>query len=279
MAAGLAKEGKIPVFGTYGVFSSARNLDQLRVSVCYGNFNVLIVGAHGGVSVGPDGATHQELEALFQLCGLPNMHVSVPCDAVEVKKATKVLLFDIVGPKYLRFAREATPIITTPETPFVFGKANVHRFRGEQEDFVKAFDICLAEQYRDEHEDLTLIACGPETAEACRAAWILRREFGLETRVLNMHTLKPLDRAAVIRAAHETGAILTCEEHQVGGLGNWIASTILSDPGLAGKKVLFDMLGVTDRFGESGKSWQLIKEFGLSAEHIVAKAKKLLQNR
>ncbi|NMC45063.1 MAG: transketolase [candidate division Zixibacteria bacterium] len=279
VAAGLAKEGKIPVFGTYGVFSSARNLDQLRVSVCYGNFNVLIVGAHGGVSVGPDGATHQELEALFQLCGLPNMHVSVPCDAVEVKKATKVLLFDIVGPKYLRFAREATPIITTPETPFVFGKANVHRFRGEQEDFVKAFDICLAEQYRDEHEDLTLIACGPETAEACRAAWILRREFGLETRVLNMHTLKPLDRAAVIRAAHETGAILTCEEHQVGGLGNWIASTILSDPGLAGKKVLFDMLGVTDRFGESGKSWQLIKEFGLSAEHIVAKAKKLLQNR
>lgn len=279
VAAGLAKEGKIPVFGTYGVFSSARNLDQLRVSVCYGNFNVLIVGAHGGVSVGPDGATHQELEALFQLCGLPNMHVSVPCDAVEVKKATKVLLFDIIGPKYLRFAREATPIITTPETPFVFGKANVHRFRGEQEDFVKAFDICLAEQYRDEHEDLTLIACGPETAEACRAAWILRREFGLETRVLNMHTLKPLDRAAVIRAAHETGAILTCEEHQVGGLGNWIASTILSDPGLAGKKVLFDMLGVTDRFGESGKSWQLIKEFGLSAEHIVAKAKKLLQNR
>lgn len=279
VAAGLAKEGKIPVFGTYGVFSSARNLDQLRVSVCYGNFNVLIIGAHGGVSVGPDGATHQELEALFQLCGLPNMHVSVPCDAVEVKKATKVLLFDIVGPKYLRFAREATPVITTPETPFVFGKANVHRFRGEQEDFVKAFDICLAEQYRDEHEDLTLIACGPETAEACRAAWILRREFGLETRVLNMHTLKPLDRAAVIRAAHETGAILTCEEHQVGGLGNWIASAILSEPGLAGKKILFDMLGVTDRFGESGKSWQLIKEFGLSAEHIVAKAKKLLQNR
>lgn len=279
VAAGLAKEGKIPVFGTYGVFSSARNLDQLRVSVCYGNFNVLIVGAHGGVSVGPDGATHQELEALFQLCGLPNMHVAVPCDALEVKKATKAFLFDVVGPKYLRFAREATPIITTPETPFIFGKANVHRFRGEKDDFAQAFDVCLAEQYPDEHEDLTLIACGPETAEACRAAWILRQEYGLETRVVNMHTLKPLDRASIIRAARETGAILTCEEHQVGGLGNWVASSILSAPELAGKKVLFDMLGVTDRFGESGKSWQLIKEFGLSAEHIVAKAKKLLENR
>jgi transketolase len=123
------------------------------------------------------------------------------------------------------------------------------------------------------------VACGPETAEACRAAWILRQEYELETRVLNVHTLKPLDRAAVIRAARETGAVLTCEEHQVGGLGNWIASTILCDPELAGKKVLFDMLGVADRFGESGKSWQLIKEFGLSAEHIVVTARKLLENR
>ncbi|MDD4052295.1 MAG: transketolase [candidate division Zixibacteria bacterium] len=279
IAVGLAKEGKIPVFGTYGVFSSARNLDQIRVSVCYGNFNVLIVGAHGGVSVGPDGATHQELEALFQMCGLPNMTVSAPCDAIEVKKATRALLFDIVGPKYIRFAREATPIITRPETPFVYGKGNIHRFRGEKEDFLDAFDIYLAEQYPDEHEDLTLVACGPETAEACRAAWILRQDYGLETRVLNLHTVKPLDRAAIIRAARETGAILTCEEHQVGGLGNWVASSVLGTPELAGKKILFDMLGVADRFGESGKSWQLIKEFGLSAEHIAARAKKLLEDR
>lgn len=279
VAAGLAKEGKIAVFGTYGVFSSARNLDQLRVSVCYGNFNVLIVGAHGGVSVGPDGATHQELESLFQMCGLPNMRVVAPCDSQEVKKMMRVLLFDIVGPKYIRFAREATPIITRDDTPLEFGTANIYRFRGEKENFIDAFDIYLGTEYKNEHEDLTLIACGPEAAEACRAAWILKQEHGIETRVVNMHTLKPLDRETIVRAAAETGAVMTCEEHQVGGFGNWVASTILSWPEMAGKKVVFDMLGVNDRFGESGKSWQLIREFGLSAEHIAAKARKLLDRK
>jgi len=280
VAAGLAKEGKIPVFGTYGVFSSARNLDQLRVSVCYGNFNVLIVGAHGGVSVGPDGATHQELEALFQMCGLPNMRVVAPCDSLEVKKMMKILLFDIVGPKYIRFAREATPIITREDTPLEFGMANVYRFRGEKDKFVDAFEIFPGNEYRNENEDLALIACGPETAEACRAAWILKQEYGIETRVVNMHTVKPLDRETIIRAAIETGAVMTCEEHQVGGFGNWVASAILSWPEMAGrKKIVFDMLGVNDRFGESGKSWQLIREFGLSAEHIAAKARKLLDRK
>jgi len=279
VAAGLAKEGKIPVFGTYGVFASARNLDQLRVSVCYGNFNVLIVGAHGGISVGPDGATHQELEALFQMCGLPNMHVAVPADSIEARKAVRAMLFDVVGPKYIRFAREATPIITREETPFVFGKGNIYRFRGEKERFLDAFDICLGDDYINEHEDLTLIACGPETAEALRAAWILKEDYGYETRVINLHTIKPLDRPAIIRAAQETGAILTCEEHQVGGMGNWIASTVLSRGLTAGRSIRFDMLGVDDRFGESGKPWQLIKEFGLSAEHIAARAKKLMDTR
>jgi len=242
VAAGLAKEGKIPVFGTYGVFSSARNLDQLRVSVCYGNFNVLIVGAHGGVSVGPDGATHQELESLFQMCGLPNMRVVAPCDSLEVKKMMRVLLFDIIGPKYIRFAREATPIITREDTPLEFGTAK----------FVDAFDIFLASEYKNENEDIALIACGPETAEACRAAWILKQEYGIEARVINMHTLKPLDHEAIIRAAAETGAVMTCEEHQVGGLGNWVASSILTWTELAHSKVVFDMIGVNDRFGESG---------------------------
>jgi len=279
IAAGLAKEGKIPVFGTYGVFSSARNLDQLRVSVCYGNFNVLIVGAHGGVSVGPDGATHQELEAFFQICGLPNMNATAPCDAIEVKRMMRVLLFDIVGPKYIRFAREATPVVTREDSPFQFGIANVHRFRGEKENFIDAFDICLGPEYESEDEDIALIACGPETAEACRAAWILKSEFGIESRVVNVHTLKPLDRETICRAASETGAVLTCEEHQVGGFGNWVASSILGRPELAGRKILFDMLGVADRFGESGKPWQLIKEFGLSAEHIADRAVKLLKQR
>lgn len=279
IAVGLAKEGKIPVFGTYGVFSSARNLDQIRVSVCYGDFNVLIVGAHGGVSVGPDGATHQELEALFQMCGLPNMNVGCPCDSVETKRMTKTMLFDIVGPKYIRFAREATPIISNEKTPFEFGRSNIHRFRGEKDRFIDAFDVCFADEYKNENEDITLIACGPETAEACRAAWILKKDFNIEARIVNMHTVKPLDRPAIIRAAEETGAILTCEEHQRGGMGNWIASTVMCDSKLAGKKVMFEMLGVTDRFGESGKSWQLIKEFGLSAEHIAEKAKQLVDQK
>ncbi|MBM3315983.1 transketolase, partial [candidate division WOR-3 bacterium] len=121
VAAGLAKEGKVPIFGTYGVFAAGRNLDQLRTTVCYGDFNVLVVGAHGGVSVGPDGATHQALEDLFQICGLPNMHVAVPCDSLETRKATEHLLLHIKGPKYIRFAREATPVVTRPDTPFVWG--------------------------------------------------------------------------------------------------------------------------------------------------------------
>ncbi len=277
IAVGLAKEGKISVFGTYGVFSSARNLDQLRVSVCYGNFNVLVIGAHGGISVGPDGATHQELESLFQITGLPNMHVVVPCDSIETEKMSKVLLFDIVGPKYIRYAREATPIVTTWDTPMKFGVANVHRLRREADNMIDAFEICLSSDYANEKEDLTIISCGPETAEALRAAYILKTDFNIETRVVNMHTVKPIDKDAIIRAARETKAVITAEEHQVGGLGNLVAAVICNETSLAGKTPPFGMIGVADRFGESGKPWQLIKEFGVAAEHIAHKAKELLK--
>jgi transketolase len=277
IAAGLAKEGKIPIFGTYGVFAAARNLDQLRISVCYANLNVLVAGAHGGISVGPDGATHQELEALFQIAGLPNMHLGVPCDAIETEKMTRTMLFEIVGPKYLRFAREATPIISGEATPFKLGEANIYRFRKEAERFLDAYEISLSSDYADEHEDLTIIGCGPETAEALRAAYILRSDFGVETRVINMHTVKPIDRRAILRAANETGAIITAEEHQVGGLGNLVAGVILRERSLAGRKILFDMVGVNDRFGESGQPWQLIKKFGVAAEHIAQRARELLQ--
>ena len=194
-AVGLAREGKLPVFGTYGTFAAARNLDQIRVSVCYGNFNVLIAGAHGGVSVGPDGATHQALEDLFAMCGLPNMSVVVPCDAIETRKATDYLLLQHVGPKYIRFAREATPIVTREETPFVFGMANVIRLRREAPEMIDAFETVLAPNYVNEHEDLSIIACGPMVPEAMRAAWILKQEFGYETRVINMHTMKPIDES------------------------------------------------------------------------------------
>lgn len=275
VAAGLAKEGMIPVFGTYGVFSAGRNLDQIRTTVCYGDLNVLIVGAHGGVSVGPDGATHQALEDLFQICGLPNMHVSVPCDAIETEKATNCLLFDIKGPKYIRFAREATPIVTDAGTPFKFGEANIYRYRGEKDKFKDAFEVKLASEYKSENEDLTIIACGPEVPEAMRAAWILKEDFGIESRVINIHTVKPLDKKVIIRAALETGAVVTAEEHQVGGFGNWISATISQEASLYKKPMILGMVGVKDRFGESGQPWELIKEFEVSAEHIARKAKEI----
>lgn len=275
-AAGLAREGKLPVFGTYATFAAARNLDQIRTSVCYGNFNVLIAGAHGGVSVGPDGATHQALEDLFAMEGLPNMSVVVPCDIIETRKATDYLLLVHQGPKYVRFAREATPIVTDPNTPFVFGQANVIRLRREGPNFLEAFETVLAANYADEHEDLSIVACGPMVPEAMRAAYILKREFGYETRVLNLHTLKPIDAPAIIRAAQETGAVVTAEEHQIGALA-WRVSGILTEsPVLYGVPIITGAIGVKDRFGDSGAPWELIKEFEVSAEHIAHKAIELM---
>jgi transketolase len=276
VAAGLAREGKLPVFGTYATFAAARNLDQIRTSVCYGNFNVMIAGAHGGVSVGPDGATHQALEDLFAICGLPNMVAVVPCDSVETKRATEYLLFDYVGPKYIRFAREATPIVTTTETPFVFGRANVIRFRGEQAKFIEAFETKLEANYTNEDEDLTIIACGPMVPEAMRAAWILERDFGWRARILNMHTLKPLDEPAIRRAARDTGVIVTAEEHQIGALAWRVSEAITRDASLYGTPVVTGAIGVQDRFGDSGAPWELVKEFEVSGEHIAHKAAELM---
>jgi transketolase len=276
VAAGLAREGKLPVFGTYATFAAARNLDQIRTSICYGEFNVMIAGAHGGVSVGPDGATHQALEDLFAMCGLPNMSVVVPCDAVETRKATSYLLLEHKGPKYIRFAREATPVVTDEATPFVFGKANVIRLRQPGDSFLKAFETKLESKYEDEGEDLTIVACGPMVPEAMRAAWILKREFGYETRVLNLHTLKPIDEAAIIWAAKQTGVILTAEEHQIGALAWRVSNVITSSPVLYGQPVITGAIGVKDRFGDSGAPWELIKEFEVSAEHIAHKAMELV---
>jgi transketolase len=275
-AAGLAKEGKLPVLGTYATFAAARNLDQIRTSVCYGSFNVMIAGAHGGVSVGPDGATHQALEDLFSMCGLPNMSVVVPCDSIETRKATNYLLLKHEGPKYIRFAREATPVVTSENTPFIFGHGNVIRFRRESPDFADAFETTLGAAYQNEDEDLTIIACGPMVPEAMRAAWILKKEFGYEARVLNLHTLKPIDEAAILRAARETGVIVTAEEHQIGALAWRVSAVITETPLLYGLPVITGAIGVKDRFGDSGAPWELIKEFEVSAEHIAQKAMELM---
>ena len=279
VAAGLAREGKLPVLGTYATFAAARNLDQIRTSVCYGNFNVLIAGAHGGVSVGPDGATHQALEDLFAMQGLPNMSVVVPCDVEETRKATTYLLLQHVGPKYIRFAREATPIVTDAKTPFVFGCANVIRLRGEESEFAKAFETTLAPHYVNEGEDLSIIASGPMVPEAMRAAYMLKKEFGYETRVVNLHTLKPIDSEAIIRAAHETGVVVTAEEHQIGALAWRVSGVITESPKLYGIPIITGAIGVRDRFGDSGAPWELIREFEVSAEHIAQKAAELMAQK
>jgi transketolase len=276
-AVGLAKEGKLPVIGSYATFSAARNLDQIRVSICYGNFNVLIAGAHAGVSVGPDGATHQALEDLFAMQGLPNMSVVVPCDIIEARKATTYLLLEHKGPKYIRLAREATPVVTDEKTPFVFGKANVIRLRNESANFVDAFETRLASDYKNESEDLSIIACGPMVPEAMRAACILKRDHGYETRVLNMHTLKPIDAEAVVRAAQDTGVVVTAEEHQIGALAWRVSGLLTESKQLYGKPLITGAIGVKDRFGDSGSPWELVKEFEVSAEHIAQKAVELMK--
>jgi len=275
-AAGMAKEGKLPVLGSYATFSAARNLDQIRTSVCYGNFNVLIAGAHAGVSVGPDGATHQALEDLFAMQGLPNMSVVVPCDIVEARKATNYLLLQHQGPKYIRFAREATPIVTDETTPFVFGRANVIRLRGEATNFADAFETRLAANYRNESEDLSIVAIGPMVPEAMRAARILKLDYGYETRVLNLHTLKPIDADALVRAAMETGVVVTAEEHQIGALAWRVSGILTASRQLYGLPLITAAIGVKDRFGDSGAPWELVKELEVSAEHIAQKAVELM---
>jgi len=277
VASGLAKEGKTPFIGSYGVFVTGRNWDQLRTTVCYNNFNVKIADAHGGVSVGPDGATHQALEEISNTFYLPNMHVTVPCDSVEMEKTAKKITH-IEGPCVVRYAREATPVVTTRDTPYEFGVANVIRYRGEKENFIDAFEVKLSTEYEGEGEDLSIIACGPMVPEAMRAAYILKEEYGIEVRVVNMHTVKPIDKNAIIKAAEETHIIVTAEEHQVGGFGNIVAGVAIQ-----GKRydtpLLMDMVGVQDRFGESGAPWELMKVFRLTAEHIAEKAKRLYDKK
>jgi transketolase len=275
VASGMAREGMIPVTGTYGVFASGRCWDQLRTTVCYNNLNVKIAGAHGGISVGPDGATHQSLEEISLMSILPNMHVEVPCDSVETERATRYCLLELEGPAYVRFAREATPVVTTLDTPYKFGVANVIRYRGEKAQFLEAFETVLSTDYRDEEEDAAIVACGPMVPEAMRAAWLLKEEYGIETRVLNVHTVKPLDAAALVAAAAATQLIVTAEEHQKGGFGNLIAGAILRERKDCAHPLLLDMIGVEDRFGFSGKPWELVQTMGLTAEHIAERVLKL----
>ncbi|WP_378951564.1 transketolase family protein [Pelosinus sp. sgz500959] len=250
-AAGLSLGGKVPFATTYGVFVTGRAWDQIRTTICYSDLNVKIAGAHGGISVGPDGATHQALEDIALMRVLPHMQVIVPCDAVEAKKAT-IAAAGVKGPCYLRFAREATPVFTEEKDSFEIGKANVLK----------------------DGTDVTIIACGPIVYEALLAHEQLAI-LGISARVINMHTIKPLDEAAILQAAQETQAIVTAEEHQVaGGLGSAVAEVLVRN-----KPVPVEMVGIQDTFGESGTPEELVVKYNLVAKDIVLAAQRALARK
>ncbi len=252
VAAGLSLTGKVPFFATYGAFAACRDLDMIRVTTCYSNLNVKIGGAHGGISVGPDGATHQALEEFAIMRSLPNMNVICPCDYWQTKNAT-VAAAEIWGPFYIRMGREDVPVVTDEKTPFEFGKGIVMR----------------------KGNDLAIIACGIMVYEALEAAEVLSNEDKIEARVINMHTLKPLDDEIIVQAARECGAIVTAEEHQIyGGLGSAVAQvTAWHHP------VPVEMVAMWDRFGQSGKPEELLVAFGMKSTNIVEKARKALRRR
>jgi len=250
-AAGLALGGKIPFATTYSVFVAGRAWDQIRTTVCYSELNVKIAGAHGGISAGGDGATHQALEDLALMRVLPNMNVLVPCDANEAKQAT-IAAAEIFGPCFLRFAREATPVFTPENEPFTIGKAKLMK----------------------QGSDVTIIAAGPIVYEALLAHDQLQAA-GISVRVLNMHTLKPLDEVAVLAAAKETGAIVTAEDAQViGGLGGAVAEYLVKH-----KPVPVEMVGIEDRFMECGLPEELAIKYNLTAPALVAAVKKVIARK
>ena len=247
-AAGLASCGKIPFATTFAVFATGRAFDQVRNTVCYSNLNVTIVGTHAGPSCGEDGGTHQAMEDIALMRALPNMTVVVPADDVEARAAT-LAAADHVGPMYLRMARLASPTVhSADDYHFELGKGEVLR----------------------EGTDLSIIACGMMVPRALEAAEKLSDE-GIQARVVNMHTIKPLDEELVADCAKRTGAIVTVEEASViGGLGSAVAEVVSERCPVPVRRI-----GVMDRFGKSGNGSELLDEFGLSADHIIQVARSL----
>lgn len=240
VGAGLAAVGKIPFVSSYAAFSPGRNWEQIRTTICLNDRPVKVIGSHAGVSVGPDGATHQMLEDVALMRALPNMVVMAPCDSVEAEKMTLAMAKD-TRPNYMRLAREATPIITTDNTPFEIGKAYV----------------------LEKGSDVTIIATGTMTYQALLAAELLYKD-GIEAEVVHVPTIKPLDAETILKSVHKTGAVVTAEEGQIiGGLGGAIAELISENCPAPLKRI-----GMQDRFGESGEPNELLEHFGLDAKHI-----------
>lgn len=254
VASGMAAMGKTPFVSSYAMFSPGRNWEQIRTTITYNDRGVIIVGSHAGVSVGPDGGTHQAIEDIALMRVLPNMIVIAPCDSVEAQKAT-LALAALKKPAYLRLAREKSPIITTTETPFEIGKA-------------EAFFV------PDGLAHVGVIACGAVVHNAMRAAQKLEKE-GVRVKVLNMATIKPLDREAVLALARETKSLVTVEEHQkAGGLGSAIAELLAEV-----FPTSIEFVGVPDVYGQSGTPTELIEHFGLGVEGIKAAIKRALDRK
>lgn len=252
VAAGLALGGKTPFFSTYAAFAALRTTDHLRVSVCYNNLPVKIGGAHAGISVGADGATHQSLEDIAIMRVLPNMTVLSPCDATQARLATIASVEQVNGPVFIRFGREAVPDFTSADLGFTIGKGQVFR----------------------EGTDATIISTGHLTWEALEAAEELIKEH-INVRVINLHTIKPIDKELIIKAARETGAVVTAEEHQVtGGMGSAVAEV------LAGNfPVPVEFIGMPDCFGESGKPDELLMKYHMKSWHIISAVKKVIYRK
>lgn len=250
-AAGLALAGKTPFIASYAMFCPGRSWEQVRTNICLNNVNVKIAGAHAGVSVGPDGATHQAIEDIAITRPIPNMTVIVPCDAEQTKKAT-LAVAAMRGPAYLRFGREKSPVFTTPQTPFEIGKAQVLRTG----------------------KDVAIIACGILVHNALLAAEELAKE-GIDCMVVNNHTVKPMDETGVVAAAKKCGAVVTVEEHQVqGGMGSRVAEILA-----AKLPTPMEFVGVQDRFGESGAPSELIEHFGMGVSHIKEAARRAMKRK
>ncbi|NTV22440.1 MAG: transketolase family protein [Candidatus Yonathbacteria bacterium] len=245
VASGLAAAGKIPFFASYAMFSPGRNWEQIRTTICYNNVNAKVVGAHAGVSVGPDGGTHQAIEDIALMRVIPHMTVVVPCDAHEAHRAT-LALAEYNGPAYLRLTREPTPLMTTSDTPFAIGKAQI-----------------FFEPKRGVKKTIGIIGAGPVLYEALLTAKDLEGE-GIGVSVMNLATIKPLDEEAVLSFAKAHKALVTVEEHQIaGGLGSTIAEYLSS---------VYPMhivrIGVRDAFGQSGTQKELIAHYGMDKESI-----------
>ena len=252
VASGLANYGKIPFIASYATFSPGRNNEQIRTTISLNNVPVKIVGSHAGLSVGPDGATHQALEDIALMRVQPNMTILSPCDKEEARKATLAAAAH-PGPVYLRLAREKTPLMTTSETPFVFGKAQMF--------------------WLGENPQVAIFATRPLLYHALVAAKELDGEIPVS--VMNIHTIKPLDKNAVIAAARDAGAVVVVEEHQVaGGLGSAIAEVLAEE-----YPVPVQFVGVRDQFGQSGTSEELLEYYKLNSAHIVTAVRKAVMRK